>query len=223
MSGRWSGKCFVRVAGFLVAALAVLPSAAWAKQVESKVGATIVYNKAVNPSNAGSCGIMPVLQWKDPTANKFTGTSWEAHYFWLGKEKVVTMAPPFHNKFTWLGVDFVATGGNNWWKPGGGTWHVGADPASATAACARYLATYQERYGSQAWVIVTGTTDTSDSAKCKKAEKAYDQARKKVSSARKQLAAAKRSAEKARARSRLSAAITARARAAAAVGKACNG
>jgi hypothetical protein len=166
---------------------------------------------------------MPVLQWQDPTENRFVGTSWEAHYFWMGEERVVNPVPPFHNKFTWLGVDFIATGSNNWWKPGGGTWHVGKDAAAAAEACDRFLATYQERYGSQAWVIVTGEEDTSDSAECRAAEKALRAANKKVSAARKQVANARTSAAKERARERLVNATKSRAKTAADVGKACNG
>lgn len=220
---RWSEVRVIPVVAFLVFALAALPSFASAKSIQKKVGATIVYKQATNPQNATNCGVVPILQWKDPTENRFVGSSWEGHYFYLGKEEVTRPVSPFHNKFTWLGVDFIATGGNNWWMLGDGTWQAGGTPAAAAEACAGFLTKAQQQFGSQAWVIVTGEEDRSNRAECKKAEKAYDQANKKVRAARKKLAAAKTTAAKARARTQLSNTMKARARAAAAVGKACNG
>ncbi|MEZ5099241.1 MAG: hypothetical protein R3C15_05450 [Thermoleophilia bacterium] len=207
------------------AALAALPSAASAKTVEKKVGATILFQDAINPQDGNNCGTQVVIEWKDPTENNFVGSSWEAHYFkstrGVAKEYVERPAPPFDNRMTFLGVDFIATSGNNWWKLGGGHRDGGTD-AAAQEACVAYSQTLRGLYGSQAWVIVTGEEDRSDSAKCTKAEKALDRARQKVKTARQQLAAAKTDAARARAQQRLTNAIKARARAAAAVGKACN-
>lgn len=210
----------------VVAVLAVLPSAASAKPIEKKVGATLLFQDATRPGDGNNCGTQVVLQWKDPTANRFVGTSWVGHYFFstrgVAKEYTKVMTPPFQNTLTFLGVDFIATGGNNWWKLGGG-WRDGGTDAAAQAGCAEYHTKLQGLYGSQAWVIVTGEEDTSDSAECRKAEKAYDRARQKVKAARRALAAAKSPSARARAQARLSSAVKARARAAAAVGKACNG
>jgi len=220
----WSRVHVVLAVPFLVvAALIVLPSFASAKPVQKKVGATIIYKTPTNPENATNCGVVPLIQWKDPTENRFVGSSWEGHYFFLGKEEVVRPVPPFHNKFTWLGVDFFATGGNNWWMPGDGTWRVGGTSDEASAACAEYLTKAQQQYGSQAWVIVTGEEDKSDTAKCIKARQAYTKANRKVRTARKTLRNAKSPTAKARARTRLNSAIEARTRATSAQGKACNG
>lgn len=225
--GRGAGLRVMRWAALLVVALlAALPATASAKPIQKKVGATLLFQDATRPTDGNNCGTQVVLQWKDPTANRFVGSSWVGHYFvttrGVAKEVTTVMTPPFQNKLTFLGVDFVATGGNNWWKVGGGYRDGGTD-AAAQAGCAAYHTKLQGIYGSQAWVIVTGEEDKSDSAECKKAEKAYDRARQKVKSARRQLAAAKSGSARARAQARLTSAIRARARAAAAVGKACNG
>ena len=224
---RWSGVRLVPLAGFLVlAALAALPSASSAKQVEKKVGATILYLDATRPGDADNCGTWAVLQWKDPTKNNFVGSSWEAHYFvtsrGVPREEVKQASPPFDNQITFLGVDFIATGGNNWLELGGG-WRDGGVVGAGQAKCAEYHKTLEGIIGSQAWVIVTGEEDKSDSVKCKKAEKALKKAVGRVRAAQKQKAAAKSAAGKARAQTRLTNAKAARARAAAAVGKACNG
>lgn len=153
---RWPEVRFVPLVAFLViAALAVVPSFSSAKSIKKKVGATVVFKQATNPENATNCGVTPLLQWKDPSEKGFIGSSWEGHYFFLGKEEVVHPVPPFHNRFTWLGVSF-ATSSSNWWSLGDGTWRAGGDPGEAAEACAGYLKKYQQMFGPKAWVIVTG-------------------------------------------------------------------
>lgn len=156
MISRWPEVRFVPLVAFLViAALAVVPSFSSAKSIKKKVGATVVFKQATNPENATNCGVTPLLQWKDPSEKGFIGSSWEGHYFFLGKEEVVHPVPPFHNRFTWLGVSF-ATSSSNWWSLGDGTWRAGGDPGEAAEACAGYLKKYQQMFGPKAWVIVTG-------------------------------------------------------------------
>lgn len=145
----------VRFFALCLMALVACPSMASAKTVKKKVGASIVFKQATNPKNATNCGVIPVLQWKDPTDKEFFGSSWEGHYFYFGKETVTRPTPPFNNTFTWLGVDF-SSGSSNWWLLGDGTWRAGGDPGEAQAACGEYLTKAKQAFGANAWVIVTG-------------------------------------------------------------------
>lgn len=211
------------VALLIVSVLAALPASASAKPITQRVEATVIFKSDRNPTDLSNCGTVALLQWKDPTANRFVATRWEAHYTVDGREIVKSTAPPFNNKISWMGVDHIATDGNNWlqlWA----AWGSGFDPTvpAPEASCAEFRSQTEQKLAGPAWVIVTGEEDKSDTAKCNKARTTYNTARKNVNIARKKLAAAKSKAAKSRLTHQLNSAIKARARAAAAVGKACS-
>ena len=80
--GRGAGLRVMRWAALLVVALlAALPATASAKPIQKKVGATLLFQDATRPTDGNNCGTQVVLQWKDPTANRFVGSSWVGHYF----------------------------------------------------------------------------------------------------------------------------------------------
>ena len=221
---------FPRRLGVLAAALAataalVAPSAATAATTEvKKVGATIIYKNAANPTRPGNCGMVVILEWKDPTTKGFEPVSWTGHYFYGSserKETTISGSPPFHNTLDIAHTTFVATGGANWFSLG---WKSrAASPAAGYPLdCSDQVAAAKERYGTQAWVDVTGTMSTSSTAKCLAARKSYDSASKKVTQLRRDLRKAKTDAAKAKIRTRLNTAVRQRAQAAARAGKACS-
>ena len=79
--------------GVLAAALAataalVAPAAATAATTEvKKVGATIIYKNAANPTKPGNCGMVVILEWKDPKTKGFEPVSWTGHYFFGSSER----------------------------------------------------------------------------------------------------------------------------------------
>lgn len=214
------------VAGLLMtAALVALPATASSKTVKKRVPATVIFKsdvKPVNPPNVTGCGTVALVQWKDPTANRFVASRWEVHYMFEGTERVEYPVPPFNNRVSWFETTHIATGGNNWHQAGSVSGGV-PDPPTATRSCDIFRQRVEARYAGPAWVIVSGEEDKGDTARCIRARKAYNTARTKVNAARRQLAAAETSAAKTRAKARLNSAIKTRAQAAAAVGRACNG
>ena len=166
-----------------------------------------------------------ILEWKDPKIKGFEPAGWTAHYFYgpadARKEKTISGSPPFHNTLDIAHTTFVATGGANWFSLG---WKSrAASPAAGYPLdCSDQVAAAKERYGTQAWVDVTGTMSSSSTAKCLEARKSYDSVSKKVTQLRRDLRKAKTDAAKAKIRTRLNTAVRQRAQAAARAGKACS-
>ncbi len=218
----------------LVAALAGLaamsaltaPTATASDTEVKRVGATIVYKNIAHPTRPGNCGAFVVLEWKDPEVKGFEPTGWTGHYFYgppeARVEKTITGTPPFHNTLDTMGVNFYAPAGSNWLSLGWGS-RAGAPQPGVPLDCSDWVAKAQERYGTQAWVDITGTVSDSTTAKCLKARDKYQSAQKAVKELRRDLRKAKSESRKAKIRNRLNAAIQKRAQSAADLGKACNG
>jgi hypothetical protein len=214
----------------LVAALAALTAlvataTAAATTEVKKVGATIIYKNAASPTVPGNCGILVILEWKDPTTKGFEPVSWTGHYFQgpasSRKERTIAGSPPFHNTQKIAHTTFHATGGANWFQIGWSS-RAGAPSPDVPLDCSHMLPKAKENYGTQAWVMVTGTVSSSSTAKCLAARKTYASANTKVNQLRRDLRKATTEAGKANIRTRLSAAVRQRAQAAAAAGKACS-
>ncbi len=214
------------LAGLAAMTVITAPTATADETVVKRVGATIVYKNIAHPTRPGNCGAFVVLEWKDPQVKGFEPTGWTGHYFYgppeARVEKTITGTPPFHNTLDTMGVNFYAPAGSNWlslgWKS-----RAGALQPGVPLDCSDWVAKAQERYGTQAWVDVTGTVSESTTAQCLKARDKYSSARKKVTQLRRDLRKAKSEAGKAKIRNRLDAAVKKRAQSAAALGKACNG
>lgn len=220
-----SSRRFALAAASAVAAF-VAPAVATADEtVVKKVGATIIYKNAANPTKPGSCGMVVVLEWKDPDTKGFEPVSWTGHYFYGSserKERTISGRPPFNNTLKFAGTTFSATGGANWLQIGFSARAGAPRPEIYPLDCSDMVARAKERYGTQAWVDVTGTMSTSSTAKCLAARKSYGSASKRVTQLRRDLRKAKSDAAKAKIRTRLSTAVRQRAQAAARLGKACN-
>lgn len=203
----------------------VATSTAAANTVVKKVGATIIYKNAASPKTPGNCGMIVILQWKDPDVKGFEPVGWTGHYFQgpasSRKERTISGRPPFHNTQGIAHTTFHATGGANWFQIGWSS-RAGAPRPDVPLDCSDMVAKAKENYGTQAWVMVTGTVSNSSTAKCLAARKTYSSVLKKVSQLRRDLGKATTEAGKAAIRTRLSAAVKQRARAAALVGKACS-
>ena len=211
----------------VAAAVFVAPASAMADEtVVKKVGATIIYKNTASPLVPGNCGILVILEWKDPKVTGFEPVSWTGHYFQgpasARKEKTISGRPPFNNTQKIAHTTFVATGGANWFQVGWSSRAGAPRPEIYPLDCSDMLARAKENYGTQAWVDVTGTMSTSSTAKCLAARKSYDSVRKRVNQLRRSLRKAKTDAAKAKVRTRLNAAVWQRAPAAARLGKACN-
>lgn len=199
-------------------------SAAAGKEITKTVPATVVYMTHSVPVTAkgyegyNDCVSVAVAQWKDPTEHRFVGSSWVAHFYFNGTERTVASTPPFDNEMTLINKKVYATGGNNWIRIETSSGTRGPDKG-----CSEFLAGQQAKYGSTAWVTITGQEDRTNPDACKKARKAYKKANKKVTEARKSVKNAKTPAAKARANAKLNRAKKARAQAAAASGRACSG
>ncbi len=213
------------LAGFAAMSALTAPPSTAEDTVVKRVGATIVYKNIAHPTRPGNCGAFVVLEWKDPQVKGFEPTGWTGHYFYgppeARVEKTITGTPPFHNTLDTMGVNFYAPAGSNWLSLGWGS-RAGAPQPGVPLDCSDWVAKAQGRYGTQAWVDVTGTVSQSSTAKCLKAREKYTAARKKVSQLRRDLRKAKSEAGKAKIRNRLDGAVQKRAQAAAALGKACN-
>lgn len=215
--------------GVLVAALAlaafVAPAAVAAKTEVKKVGATIIYKNAASPTVPGNCGMLVILEWKDPKIKGFEPVSWTGHYFvgsTVRTERTISGRPPFHNTQKIAGTTYIATGGANWFQIGWSSRAGAPRPEIYPLDCSDMVARAKERYGTQAWVEVTGTVSSSSTAKCLAARKSYDSARRKVNQLRRDLRRAKTEAAKAKIRTRLNTAVRQRAQAAARAGRACS-
>ena len=114
----------------------------------------------------------PLLRWLSPRPDMIAR-----------KEKTISGSPPFHNTLDIAHTTFVATGGANWFSLG---WKSrAASPAAGYPLdCSDQVAAAKERYGTQAWVDVTGTMSSSSTAKCLEARKSYDSVSKKVTQLR---------------------------------------
>jgi hypothetical protein len=202
------------------------PTATAADTEVKRVGATIIYKNVANPTRPGNCGSLVILEWTDPQVKGFEPTGWTGHYFAGAAdarvEKTITGTPPFNNTQDISTVNFYAPAGTNWFQIG---WKSrAASPAAGYPLdCSDQVATLQGLYGTQAWVDVTGTVSNSTTAGCLQAREAYDSARQKVNQLRRDLRKARTDSRKAVIRNRLDTAITKRARAAAGLGRACNG
>lgn len=190
-----------------------------------KVGATIIYKNAASPRIPGNCGLLVILEWRDPEVAGFEPFAWTGHYFKgpasSRKEMTISGTPPFHNTQDIAHTTFIATGGANWFQIGWGS-RAGAPNPNYALDCSDAVAKAKENYGTQAWVEVTGTVSKSSTAKCLAARKSYDSARKKVNQQRRELRKAKTDEAKAKIRKRLDTAVRKRAQAAARAGKACS-
>ncbi len=220
-----------RLLAALVAALVAMtvvaaPPANADTTVVKKVGATIIYKNAASPVIPGNCGVLVILEWKDPEVKGFEPTGWTGHYFSgpadARVEKTISGSPPFHNKQEIAHTAFYATGGANWFQVGWSS-RAGAPNPAYPLDCSDQLARAQGNYGTQAWVEVTGTVSESSTAKCLAARKSYGSALKKVNQLRRDIRQTKSEAGKAKLRKRLDRAVKKRAQAAARLGKACNG
>ena len=77
-----SSRRFALAAALAAVAAFVAPAAAMADEtVVKKVGATIIYKNAASPKTPGNCGILVILEWKDPKIKGFEPVSWTGHYF----------------------------------------------------------------------------------------------------------------------------------------------
>lgn len=160
----------------VVGAVVAVPTTASAKgpkEITKTVPATVeyfTYQKDAG-NNTVSCGSVAVVQWQDPTANRFVGSYWVAHFYRNGVEDTLSGTPPFDNTMRWFDQTLHATGGNNWIRletvTGGRAIGVG---------CSEFRAKQEARFGSTAWVTITGQEDRTDPEACKKARKAYRKA-----------------------------------------------
>jgi hypothetical protein len=229
MTGKLSTRIIslgAALAGLAAMTALTAPTSTAADTEVKRVGATIIYKNVAHPARPGNCGVLVILEWKDPQVKGFEPTGWTGHYFFgppeARVEKTITGTPPFHNTQDIMTVNFYATGGANWFQVG---WKSrAASPAAGYPLdCSDQVAKLQGLYGTQAWVDVTGTVSDSTTAKCLKAREKFTSARKKVTQLRRDLRKAKSEAGKAKIRNRLDAAVKKRAQSAAGLGKACNG
>ena len=83
-----------------------------------KVGATIIYKNVASPKVPGDCGVLAILEWKDPTTEGFEPTSWTGHYFAGAAssrtERTISGRPPFHDAQQIADTTFHANVGANW-------------------------------------------------------------------------------------------------------------
>lgn len=191
-----------------VLAMALMATPALAETKTQTVDAEIVFQNGNRPGDPGNCSAVVFGKWKDVPGT----TAATIHYKWKGADYTKSGAPPWDDTYTWVASYTVEPGYH--WIEISTSWSDGP----VANDCSDAIATYKERYSTEAEAELTVEIDP---AKCKAAQKALTKWRGSVNRLKGQLRDATTKRAKKQLNAKLTSAKAKRARAQKRAGQAC--